>query len=51
LIRDQETGKSIAEQYQKPKIIQFLNIGENSIYTDSQVHIDEPLFQPVPHVI
>eukprot|EP00349_Pseudokeronopsis_sp_Brazil_P009066 CAMPEP_0202972222 /NCGR_PEP_ID=MMETSP1396-20130829/34575_1 /ASSEMBLY_ACC=CAM_ASM_000872 /TAXON_ID= /ORGANISM="Pseudokeronopsis sp., Strain Brazil" /LENGTH=33 /DNA_ID= /DNA_START= /DNA_END= /DNA_ORIENTATION= len=24
---------------------------DNSIYTDSQVHVDEPLFQPVPHVI
>ena len=44
MIKDQESGKSIAEQFPKPKIIQFLNIGDNSIYTDSQVHVDEPIF-------
>lgn len=45
------TGKSIFEQYPKPKIIQFLNIGDNSNYPDSAVDVDEPLFQPEPHVI
>jgi len=28
------SGKSIFEQYPKPKIIEFLNIADNSIYTD-----------------
>jgi len=28
-----------------------LNIGDHSIYPDAQVSVDEPLFQPVPHVI
>jgi hydrocephalus-inducing protein len=51
LIKDQSSGKSIIEQFPKPKIIQFLNIGDNSIHTDSQVHVDEPLFAPIPHVI
>jgi hypothetical protein len=51
LIKDQESGRSIIEQFPKPKIIQFLNIGDNSIHTDSQVHVDEPLFSPEPHVI
>lgn len=51
MIEDQISGKSIFEQYPKPKIIQFLNIGDNSIYTESKVTVDEPLFQPEPHVI
>lgn len=51
VIEDQISGKSIFEQYPKPKIIQFLNIGDNSIYTDCQVNVDEPIFQPEPHVI
>ena len=51
LIKDQSSGKSIIEQFPKPKIIQFLNIGDNSIHTDSQVHVDEPLFALTPHVI
>lgn len=51
LIKDQSSGKSIIEQFPKPKIIQFLNIGDNSIHTDSQVDVDEPLFAPKPHVI
>lgn len=28
-----------------------MNIGDHSIYPDAQVSVDEPLFQPVPHVI
>lgn len=39
------SGKSIFEQYPKPKIIQFLNTMDNSI------NVDEPIFQPEPHVI
>lgn len=45
------SGKSIFEQYPKPKIIQFLNIGDNSNYVESHVSVDEPIFQPNPHVI
>jgi hypothetical protein len=51
LIRDQESGRSIVDQFPKPKIIQHFNITDNSIYSDSQVDVDEPLFQPEPHVI
>ena len=43
--------KSIKEQYPKPKIIEFLNIAENSIYTDLKVNVDQLIFQPEPHVI
>jgi len=28
-----------------------LNISDNSIYSDSAVPVDEPLFKPEPHVI
>lgn len=28
-----------------------MNIGDHSIYPDAQVSVDEPIFQPVPHVI
>ena len=51
LQKELTSGKSIIEQFPKPKIIQFLNIGDNSIHTDSQVNVDEPLFAPEPHVI
>ena len=51
LIQDQLSGKSLIEQYLKPKIVQFLNIADFSIYPDSVVPIDEPLFQPSPVVI
>jgi hypothetical protein len=51
LQKELTSGKSIIEQFPKPKIIQFLNIGDNSIHTDSQVNVDEPLFSPEPHVI
>jgi hypothetical protein len=36
---------------QKPKIVQFLNIGDFSSYTESSVPIDEPLFEPLPSII
>jgi len=51
LVKEQTSGKSIVEQYQKPKIIQFLNISDNSIHIDSQVDVDEPLFSPEPTMI
>jgi len=51
VIEDQVSGKSIFEQYPKPKIIEFLNIGDNSTYSESNVSVDEPIFQPEPHVI
>ena len=44
LIKDQQSGKSVADQFSKPKIIQHFNITDNSIYSDSQVDVDEPLF-------
>jgi hydrocephalus-inducing protein len=35
----------------KPKIVQFLNIGDFSAYTESSVPIDEPIFEPIPSII
>lgn len=35
----------------KPRIIQFLNLGDFSSYTSSAVSIDEPLFEPSPSII
>jgi hypothetical protein len=45
VIEDQMSGKSIFEQYPKPRIIQFLNT------TDNSINVDEPIFAPEPHVI
>ena len=35
----------------KPKIIKFLNLSDYSIYTETSVHVDEPLFEPIPPII
>jgi hypothetical protein len=51
LIEDQISGKALADQHVKPEIIQFLNISDYSIYPNSKVTIDEPLFQPYPGII
>lgn len=37
--------------YIKPKIVKFLNLADNSIYTDTNVPVDEPLFEAIPPVI
>ena len=42
---------SILKQHEKVKIIQFLNIADNSLHPDLAVDIDEPIFQPEPKVI
>ena len=47
----QRATNSILDQYKKVQIIQFLNIGDNSLHTDFAVNIDDPLFQPEPKVI
>ena len=51
LIEDQKSGKQLCDKHEKPEIIQFLNIADYSIYPNSKVTIDEPLFQPYPSVI
>ena len=35
----------------KPKIVKFLNLSDYSIYTDTNVSVDEPLFEPIPPII
>lgn len=45
------TGNLIEDLHQKPKIVQFLNLADFSIYTDSKVGVDEPLFEPIPPLI
>lgn len=42
---------SIKKMHEKEKIIQFLNIADNSLQPKNAVHIDEPIFQPEPKVI
>jgi hydrocephalus-inducing protein len=39
------------EYHQKPKIVKFLNLADNSIYTDTNVPVDEPLFEAIPPII
>jgi len=39
------------EAYQKPRIVEFLNLADYSINTESYVDIDEPLFEAIPPVI
>ncbi len=51
LLFKQRATNSILDQYKKVQIIQFLNIGDNSLHTDFAVNIDDPLFQPEPKVI
>ena len=41
----------MAGSFGKPRIIQHFNITDNSIHSDSQVDIDEPLFRPEPDCI
>jgi len=31
----------------RPKIVKFLNLADYSIYTETLVPVDEPLFEPV----
>lgn len=42
---------SIMKQNDKEKIVQFLNINDNSLQQKNKVNIDEPIFQPEPKVI
>ena len=45
------TGEVIDDKQYKPKIIQFLNLADYSIYTDSRVPVDEPIFESIPSMI
>ena len=51
MIEKQISGNILEDFHQKPKIVQFLNLSDFSIYTDSKVPIDEPLFEPLPPLI
>ena len=51
LLQKQINGNILEDFYQKPKIVQFLNLGDFSIYTNSKVPVDEPLFEPIPPLI
>lgn len=52
LVKKQLTGNGFYDEaFQKPRIIQFLNIADYSINTESYVTIDEPLFEAIPPVI
>jgi len=44
-------GDILENRQQKPKIIQFLNLADFSIYTDSRVPVDEPIFESIPSLI
>jgi hydrocephalus-inducing protein len=44
-------GQSVDVAYIKPRITEFLNIGDYSINRESCVPIEEPLFEPIPSVI
>ena len=48
---NQRAQNSILKQYEKEKILQFLNIADNSLQQKNVVNIDEPIFQPEPKVI
>jgi hydrocephalus-inducing protein len=51
LLQKQLSGNVLEDMKHKPKIVQFLNIGDFSSYTESSVPIDEPLFEPIPSII
>lgn len=45
LVKKQLTGNGFFEEaMDKPRIIEFLNLADYSINTESYVNIDEPLF-------
>jgi hydrocephalus-inducing protein len=44
-------GNIVDDKSHKSKIVQFLNLGDFSIYTDSRVPVDEPLFESIPTMI
>ena len=50
LLTRQKKG-NILEDIHKPKITKFLNIADFSIYKDSIVPIDKPIFEPRPSLI
>ena len=45
------SGNILEDFHQKPKITKFLNLADYSIYTDTNVAIDEPLFEAIPPII
>lgn len=51
LIEDQLSGRSLSDIHRNPEIIQFLNIADCSNYPNTNVPLEEPLFQPEPTVI
>lgn len=52
LVKKQLTGTGFFDEaYQKPRIVEFLNLADYSINTESYVDIDEPLFEAIPPVI
>jgi hydrocephalus-inducing protein len=51
LMKQQMPGQTVDPAYAKPRITQFLNIGDFSINRESCVPIEEPLFEPIPSVI
>ena len=51
LIKKQLVGGVFNDEQQKPRIVEFLNLADYSINTESYVSIDEPLFEPIPSLI
>lgn len=51
LVKKQLAGCAYDEENQKPRIIEFLNLADYSINTESYVSIDEPLFEAIPAII
>ncbi|EGR28756.1 hypothetical protein IMG5_169530, partial [Ichthyophthirius multifiliis] len=51
LVQKLLSGNILEDFYKKPQIKKFLNLADYSIYTNTDIPIDEPLFEPIPHLI
>jgi len=51
LVQKQLSGNIMEDVHSKPKITKFLNISDYSIYTDTVVNVEEPIFEPIPPII
>jgi len=45
------TGYILENKNHKPQIIQYLNLADYSIYTDSRDPVDEPIFESISSLI
>ena len=51
MLSKQLSGNVLEQLNPRPKIVQFLNLGDFSSYTNCAVSMDEPIFEPSPSIV